>query len=71
MLKPMERNENGNQRNSREAPAARSDWMSRVEMTIQQQAQELMQLHRTVGQLANLVEARAALKEAQRLAMIT
>jgi len=42
-----------------------------MERTIQQQAQEPMQMHRTVGHLANLVEARAAREEAQRLAKMT
>jgi hypothetical protein len=42
-----------------------------MERTIRQQAQELTQLHRTVGHLTNLVDARAAHEEAQRLAMMT
>jgi hypothetical protein len=68
---PIQRNENGKRRKRSETTAAPSDWRSGMEQTIQQQAQELMQLHRTVGQLANLVEARAACKEAQQLAMLT
>jgi len=39
--------------------------------TIQQQAQEMTQLHRTVAHLTNLVGARTAREEAQRLAMMT
>jgi len=70
-LEPMKRNENGKRRKASEAPVAPSDWWSRMERTIRQQAHELTQLHRTVGHLANLVEARAARKEAQRLAMMT
>jgi len=54
-----------------EAPAAPSDWRSRIERTIRQQAQEQTQLHRTVGHLAILVEAQAAREEAQWLAMMT
>jgi len=42
-----------------------------MESTIRQQAQELMQLHRTVGHLANLLEARAACEEAQWQGMMT
>jgi hypothetical protein len=68
---PMERNENGKRRRMSEAPAASSDWRSRMVRTIRQQAQELMQLPRTVGHLANLVEARAAHEEAQQLAIMT
>ena len=71
IFEPMERNENGKRRRRSEAPAAPSDWRSRMERTIRQQAQELTQLHRTVGQLANLVEARAAREQAQRLAIMT
>jgi len=67
----MDRNENGKRRRRSEALEALSDWGSRMERTIRQQAQELTQLHRTVGQIANLVDARAARKEAQRLAMMT
>jgi len=71
IFEPMERNENTKRRRRSEAPADPSDWRSRMERTIRQQAQELMQLHRTVGHLANLVEAWVACEEAQRLAMIT
>jgi len=71
MFEPTERNQNGKCTRRREALAAPSDWWSRMERTIRQQAQELTQLHRTVGHPANLVEARAACEEAQRLAMMT
>jgi len=67
----MERNKNRKRRRRREAPAAPSDWTSSMERTIRQQAQELKQLHRTVRHPANLVEARAARKEVQRLAKMT
>jgi len=42
-----------------------------MERWIRQHAQELMQLHRTVGHLANLVAAWVACEEAQRLGMMT
>jgi len=71
IFEPMERNENGKRRKTSERLAAPSDWRSRMERTIRHQAQELTQLHQTVGHLANLVEARAAREEAQRLAMLT
>ena len=71
LFQPLERNENGTWRRRSEAPAAPSVWRSRMERTIRQRAQKLTQLHRTVGHLANLVEAQAAHKEAQRLAMMT
>ena len=45
LFEPMERNENGERRRRSEALAATSDWRSRMERTIRQQAQELMQLH--------------------------
>jgi hypothetical protein len=57
MFEPIERNENGKRRRRSEAPATPSDWRSRMERTMQQQAQELTQLHRTVGHLTNLVQA--------------
>jgi hypothetical protein len=66
----MYRNVNGKRRRRSEAPAAHSDWRSRIERTIRQQSQELMQLLRTVAHLANLVEARAAHEEAQRLTIM-
>jgi len=65
IFEPMERNENGKWRRRSEAPVAPSDWRSHMERTIPQQAQELTQLHRTVGHLANLWEAWAACDEAQ------
>jgi hypothetical protein len=51
IVEPMERNENGKRRRRSEAVAtavASSYWRSRMERTMQQQAQELTQLHRTV-----------------------
>jgi hypothetical protein len=71
IFEPMERNENGQHRRRNEAPLAPSNWRSRMERTIRQQAQELTQLHRTVALLANLVEARAAPQDAHLLPMIT
>jgi len=71
MFEPMERNENGKRRRRSEAPATPSDWRSRQERTMRQQAQELTQLHRTVGHLTNLVHAPAAREEAQWLGMRT
>jgi hypothetical protein len=71
IFEQMDRNENGNRRRRSEAPAAPSDWRSRMQRTIRQQAPELTQLHRTVGHIANLVEAWAGREEAQRLAMMT
>ena len=65
IFEPMERINNGKWRRRSEAPAAPSDWRSRMERTIRQQAQELTQLHRTVGHLGNLLEARTAREEAQ------
>ena len=41
-----------------------------MERMIRQQAPQLTQLHRIVRHLANLLEARAAREEAQRLAMM-
>jgi len=70
-FEPMEGNENGKQRRRSEAPATPSNWRSRMERTMQQQAQELTQLHRTVGHLTNLVQAQAAREEAQWLGMRT
>jgi hypothetical protein len=69
IFEAMERNENGKRRRRSVTPAAPSHWRSRMQRTIRQQAKELTQLHRTVGHLASLVEARAARLEAQRLAM--
>jgi hypothetical protein len=54
-----------------EALRAPSDWRSRMERTMRQHAQELMQQHQTVGHLANLLEAQAACEEAQWLGMMT
>jgi hypothetical protein len=69
MFEPMERNENGKQRRRSDAPATPSDWRSRMEGTMRQQAQELMQLHRTVGHLTNLVQVQAVREEAQWVGM--
>jgi hypothetical protein len=71
ILEQMERNENGKWRRRSKAPAAPRELRSRMERMIRQQAQDLMQLHRTFGHLANMVRARAARKEAQQLAMMT
>jgi len=71
IFEPMETNENRKQRNRSEDRAAPSDWRSRMERTIRQQAQQLTQLHQTVGHLANLVEAQAAREVAEWLAMMT
>jgi hypothetical protein len=71
IFEPMERNENGKRRGRSEAPAAPSDWGSRMERTLWQQAQELTQPHPTVGHPANLVEARATREEEQQLAITT
>jgi len=68
---PMEKHENGKWRSKSEALATLSNWRSRMERTMRQQAQELTQLHRTVGHLPNLVQAQAAREEAQWLAMLT
>jgi len=64
----LERNENRKRRWKSEAPAtalAPNDWRSRMERTMRQQAQELTQLHLTVGHLTNLLQAQAARKAAQ------
>jgi len=45
IFEPMERNEHGKRRRRSEAPEAPSDWTSRMESTIRQQAKELTQLH--------------------------
>jgi hypothetical protein len=50
----MERSVNGKQRRRYEALAAPSHWRSRMERPIRHQAQELTQLDRKVGHLANL-----------------
>jgi len=74
IVEPMERNENGKRRRRSEAVATAvdpSDWRSRMERTMRQQAQELTQLHRTVGHLTNLLEAQAAREEAQWRGMMT
>jgi len=42
-----------------------SDWRSRMDRMMQQQKQELTQLHQTVGHLTNQLEAHVAREEAQ------
>jgi len=65
IFEPMEMNENGQQRRRSEAPAAPSDWSSRMERRMRQKVQKLTQLHRTVGHLTNLLQAHPAREEAQ------
>lgn len=65
VFEPMERNENTKQRRRNQALAAHSDWRSRIERTIQQQPQKLMQLKRIVGHNGSLLDARATRDEAQ------
>ena len=65
---PMKRNVNGTRRRRSEAWVAPSECRSDMERTIQQHAEELMLRHQTVDYLADIVEARAASEEAQRLA---
>jgi hypothetical protein len=71
-VKPLECNGNGKRLRSGGSDSLRapSDWRSRMERSMQQQAQELTQSHRTVGHLANLLEAQVAHEEAQWLAMM-
>jgi len=74
MVEPMERKDNGKRRRKSEAPLtalAPSDWRSRMERAVRQQAQELMQLHLTVGHLTNVLEAQAAREELQWWGMLT
>jgi hypothetical protein len=68
---PTERNANGKQTRMCKVLVAPSDCRSHMERMIPQQALELKQLHRTVEHFANLVKGWAALKEAQRLVMLT
>jgi len=63
LLVPMERNEIGKWRTRTEALAPINS-RSRMEMTMGQQAQELMQLHSSIRRLANLLEAQVAPEEA-------
>jgi hypothetical protein len=73
-LQAIERNSNRMRRRRSEVPVtawALGDWRSRMERMIRQQAQELMQLHRTVQHIANLLEARVDCEEAQRPKMMT
>jgi len=71
MFEPMKRNKNGTRRRRSQAPATPSDWRSCMERTMRQQAQKLIQLHRTVGHLTNLVQAQSAREEAQWLGIRT
>jgi len=71
IFEPMERNKNGKRSGRSEAPATPSDWRSRMERTMPQEALELMQLHRTVGHLTNLVQVQAAREKAQWLGLRT
>jgi len=74
IVERMERNKNGMQRRMSEALAtavAPSDWRCRMERRMRQQAQELTQLHRTVGHLTNLLDTQAACEEAQWRGMMT
>jgi len=63
---PPKRNENGKMMRSGgpQVGRAASDWRSRMERMNRQQAQKLMQLHRTIAHLTNLLEAQEARKEA-------
>jgi len=68
IFQPMERNEIGKRRRSRQAVRtawACSDWSSRIKKAVRQHPQELMQLHRTLGHLMNVLDAQAAREEAQ------
>jgi len=67
----MERNEKWQRRTSSEPSAASSYWWSCMERTIQQQAQELLKLHQTVGHRATMVGAWASCMVPQRLARLT
>jgi len=71
ITEPMEKSGNGKRRRRSEALAACSDWRSRMQRTMRQQAQELTQLHQTVRHLTNLVQAQEAPEEAQSLGMRT
>jgi len=59
----MERNNNRIWRSGSEVPAVPNNQRSRMERTIQHLEQELTKLLGSVGHLAYLVEARAALHE--------
>jgi hypothetical protein len=71
IFEPEQSNKHGKRRMRREALAALSNSGSRKERTIRQQAQELTQLHQTVGHHAILVKARTACEGVQRLAIMT
>jgi hypothetical protein len=70
IFEPMGRDEKVKWRRSSEAPAAPSDWMSRMERTIWLLTQELMQPNQTVRHLVNHLLARASRKDAQWQAMM-
>jgi len=73
-FEPIERNGNGMRRKRSKAlatPLAPNDWMSRQQRTMRQQAQELTQLHQTVGHVAYLLVAQATHKESQLYGMMT
>ena len=72
-LEPTERNENGKRRRSETPAAAMSpgDWRSRMDRTVQQQACELAQLHRTVTMMATMLGTQTALQETQWRSMST
>jgi len=63
----QEYNENGKRRRSEipEALSVPGDWSSRMERTIWQQTREVAQLHRTIENLAKILEAHAPCEEAQ------
>jgi len=63
---PLQSNENRKRPRS-ETPKAPGDWGSRMELTVQQQAQILTQLHRTRTNFGNLVEAHEVYEEDQSL----
>jgi len=69
MFELIERNEYGKRRRRSEILATPSEWRSRMERILQQQVQELTQLHQTVAHLSNLVQGQAAREEVQRLGM--
>jgi len=74
IVEPMERNENRQRRRRSTVLAtavAPGNRRSRMERKMHQQAQELPQLHRTVGHLRNLLEPQGACEEAQWRGMIT
>jgi len=71
MFEPIEKIENWKWGRRREALATPSDWRSCIERIMRQQAQQLTQLHQTVGHRTNLVQAQTAHEGAQWLGMTT